>query len=36
MTENKIYSPWAFTENESQKQKSNLSALKELKEKYIL
>ncbi|WP_317334136.1 hypothetical protein [Streptococcus orisratti] len=34
MTENKIYSPWAFTENESQKQQSNIAALKELQEKH--
>lgn len=36
MTENKIYSPWAFTENEKQKQQSNLAALKELKDKYTI
>lgn len=36
MTENKIYSPWAFTENESEKQQSNLAALKELQEKYTI
>ncbi len=34
MTENTIYSQWAFTENESQKKQSNLAALAELKEKY--
>lgn len=34
MTENVIYSPWAFRENESQKQQSNLAALKELQEKH--
>lgn len=36
MTENKIYSPWAFTENEKQKKQSNLAALKELKDKYTI
>ncbi|AFU88707.1 TPA: hypothetical protein U1B47_001260 [Streptococcus suis] len=36
MTENTIYSPWAFTENESQKRQSNLAALKELKDKYAI
>lgn len=36
MTENKIYSPWAFTENEDLKQQSNLAALKESKEKYSI
>lgn len=36
MTTHTIYSPWAFTENESQKQQSNLAALKELQEKHII
>ncbi|KAA9291754.1 hypothetical protein [Streptococcus anginosus] len=36
MTENKIYSPWAFTGDEDLKQQSNLAALKELKEKYSI
>ena len=34
MTKNKIYSKWAFTENESEKAKSNRDAYNELKEKY--
>ena len=34
MTENTIYSQWAFTENEIKKRQSNLAALAELKEKY--
>lgn len=32
--EKKIYSPWAFTENESEKAKINNAIYKELKEKY--
>ena len=36
MTENKIYSPWAFKENESQKKQSNLAALRELQDKYSI
>lgn len=36
MTDNKIYSPWAFTENESKKQQSNLAALRELNSKYTI
>lgn len=34
MTKNKIYSKWAFTENEREKVTSNRQALKELKERY--
>ncbi|GAA0057903.1 hypothetical protein GE023_005255 [Streptococcus canis] len=36
MTENTIYSPWAFKENERQKQQSNLAALRELQDKYSI
>lgn len=36
MAINKIYSSWAFTENEREKSNSNNKAYKELKEKYII
>ncbi len=36
METNKIYSSWAFTENEREKSESNYKAYKELKEKYII
>lgn len=34
MTKSKIYVQWAFTENESEKAKSNRDAYNELKERY--
>lgn len=36
MLEKKIYSPWAFSENESEKQKINYEIYQEIKDKAIV